>query len=268
MSHPHDRTPPAFLSLPPRSVKPRAAGRTHVLDTGYPVSAVEGVLQTAGSLIDFWKFGFGTAYLDPAVAAKVALLQRSDVIACVGGTLLEVSWLQDRAEECLAWAASVGFRCVEVSNGAVAMSREDKRRLIKRAAADFTVVAEVGSKDASAPVEPTAWCEEMLGDIEAGASLALAEGRASGTVGLYRPDGSVREDLVDSLAASVGTGRVIFEAPKSDQQAWFVRRFGSDVNLGNVNAGAVLSLEALRVGLRADTIASVADTGTQGVSTS
>ena len=34
---------------------------------------------------------------------------------------------------------------------------------------------------------------------------------------------------------------------------WFVRRFGPDVNLGNIAADDVLSLETLRLGLRSDT---------------
>jgi len=34
---------------------------------------------------------------------------------------------------------------------------------------------------------------------------------------------------------------------------WFVRRFGSDVNLGNITPEEVLSLETIRVGLRSDT---------------
>jgi len=246
--------PPAFLDLPPRSSKPRATGLTHVLDMGRPAADLGDLLQTAAAHIDIWKFGFGTAYIDPAISDKVALLDRHAVTACIGGTLLEVSWMQDRVEECLQWAADVGFPVVEVSNGAVLMPPEDKRRLIKRAAADFVVVSEVGSKDADAPVDAAAWRDEMLGDLAAGAKLTLAEGRASGTVGLYRPDGSVRADLVELLVTSVGSDRVIFEAPRATQQAWFIRTLGNEVSLGNVNDSAVIGLEALRLGLRADTL--------------
>jgi phosphosulfolactate synthase len=250
---------PAFLDLPRRSEKPRTSGLTHVIDVGYPTTMVAGFLETAAATIDVWKFGFGTAYIDPAIPEKVTLLTRYGVTACIGGTLLEIAWLQDRVEECLAWAAAAGLRCVEVSNGIAPMSPEDKRRLIKRAAADFMVVAEVGSKDAGAPVDAAAWRDEMFGDLAAGATLTLAEGRASGTVGLYRPDGSVRADLVDVLASSVGLDRVLFEAPRTAQQVWFIRHLGNEVSLGNVAASDVVGLEALRLGLRADTV------GTAGV---
>jgi phosphosulfolactate synthase len=46
---------------------------------------------------------------------------------------------------------------------------------------------------------------------------------------------------------------VVFEAPREDQQAWFVRRFGPDVNLANVAPDGALGLETFRLSLRADT---------------
>jgi phosphosulfolactate synthase len=37
------------------------------------------------------------------------------------------------------------------------------------------------------------------------------------------------------------------------QQAWFIKHFGANVNLGNIAPDEIISLEALRVGLRGDT---------------
>jgi phosphosulfolactate synthase len=130
----------------------------------------------------------------------------------------------------------------------------EKRALIERAAERFVVLAEVGAKDPAVPAAPDRWAAEMAADLEAGAAWVLAEGRESGTVGLYEPDGAVRTAVVEAVASRVGLARVIFEAPRKDQQAWFLRRFGPDVNLGNVPLAEVLGLEALRLGLRADTI--------------
>ncbi|MGQ0668448.1 MAG: phosphosulfolactate synthase [Actinomycetota bacterium] len=245
---------PSFLDLPPRSGKPRLVGLTHVLDKGASLEEVESLVARVGAFIDVWKLGWGTGYLDPEVAPKVELLGRKGVRACVGGTLLEIAWAQGRAEACLAWAADVGFPCVEVSNGAVGMPTREKRRLIVQAARQFVVLSEVGSKDPSAPVSPEAWSAEMTGDLAAGATWVLTEGRESGTVGIYRPDGSVREDVVEAVADVVGLPRVVFEAPRKDQQAWFIGRFGSDVSLGNVAPAEVIGLETLRLGLRADTV--------------
>ena len=243
-----------FLDLPARQFKPRTAGLTHVLDKGMPATDLRALLGMSGNFIDVWKFGWGTAYLDPEVPPKLEMLRSRGVQACVGGTLLEVAWSQGKAGACLAWAADVGFPCIEVSNGAVRIPLGEKRRLIESASREFIVLAEVGSKDPRMPVSASDWAEEMTGDLRAGAAWVLAEGRESGTVGLYAPDGAIRAHVVDAIVTACGPERVIFEAPRKDQQAWFIRRFGPEVNLGNITPAEVLGLEALRLGLRADTI--------------
>ena len=113
---------PSFLSLPPRPAKPRDAGLTHVLDKGLTPAATAEILDVAGDQIDVWKFGWGTAYVDAGLCEKLALLRSHDVRSCLGGTLLEISWAQGRAVECLDWAAEVGFDSVEVSRGVAPMT--------------------------------------------------------------------------------------------------------------------------------------------------
>jgi phosphosulfolactate synthase len=98
----------AFLDLPARSRKPRTAGLTHVLDKGLPIDEVRALLPSCAQFVDIWKFGWGIAYLDDTVAEKVALLRESQVLACPGGTLLEIAWAQRRSTDCLAWAADCG----------------------------------------------------------------------------------------------------------------------------------------------------------------
>src|SRR5215213_1276856 len=64
-SVPPDFVPLDFLDLPPRSVKPRWAGLTHVIDPGAGVVATQDLLSSAAPYIDIWKIGWGTAYVDP-----------------------------------------------------------------------------------------------------------------------------------------------------------------------------------------------------------
>jgi phosphosulfolactate synthase len=243
------RPRPNFLSLPDRTSKPRTTGLTHVLDKGVSIKALSAGIDAIAAYADIWKLGWGTAYVDPGVADKVALLAAHDIVACSGGTLLEIAWAQGKAQDFLAWAADTGFAAVEVSNGLVDMPIVEKRRLIQRTSRNFTVLAEVGSKDPQAPVSAEQWRHEMRSDLDAGARWVIAEGRESGTVGIYSGDGSVRVSLVEALLEYP----VIFEAPRKDQQAWFIRTIGSNASLGNVAIDDVLSLEALRLGLRADT---------------
>ena len=87
-----------------------------------------------------------------------------------------------------------------------------------------------------------------------GASKVICEGRATGDAGMYRPNGEPREGLIDEVVHEVDSSRLIFEAPKKHQQVWFIEHFGPAVNLGNVLPGDVISLETLRLGLRADTL--------------
>jgi phosphosulfolactate synthase len=82
----------------------------------------------------------------------------------------------------------------------------------------------------------------------------LTEGRESGTVGIYDPSGAVRQDVVAAVLDAGGVDRVVFEAPRKDQQVWFIQHCGPDVNLANIPAAEVLGVETLRLGLRADTL--------------
>lgn len=244
---------PEFLSVPQRPAKPRAHGITHVIDTGVTPEGAADVLRAAGDAIDIWKTGWGTAYVDRGLERKLALLRGAGVASCLGGTMLEIAWCQGVAGAALDWAAAVGFSHVEVSRGTVPMSPADKRGLIAGAAARFTVLAEVGTKDPADTPIPAVWRAEALDDLDAGAALVVAEGRQSGTVGIYDDAGSPRADVVEALVDAAGAERVVFEAPRTGQQVWFIRRFGPQVNLGNIGLADVLSVETLRLGLRSDT---------------
>src|SRR5579862_46163 len=244
---------PDFLELPARTTKPRRTGITHILDAGLPVSEVAGLLETCGAYVDVWKLGWGVAYLDPNLEAKLELLAAHGVLASPGGTLLEIAWAQGRAAEFLGWARSVGFPCVEVSAGTVTIAAREKAALIAEAAEHFIVLAEVGAKDPEVRMTPGEWAAAAARDLSAGATWILAEGRASGTVGIYSGSGAVREAVVAAMVDAAGADSVVFEAPQEGQQAWFVRRFGADVNLANIRPAGALGLETLRLSLRADT---------------
>lgn len=253
---------PGFLSLPTRTVKPRETGLLHVLDDGMSLAEARQHLDSAGPVIDIWKFGWGTAYIDQGLTEKLALLACHGVHACTGGTLLEIAWQQGAVTAFLDWAQDAGFPYVEVSCGTVDMTRRQKSELISVSARRFAVLAEIGRKEASAPVSPRQWAADAVADLSAGAVRVIAEGRESGTVGLYQPDGSVRAGVAEAVVAAVGLDHVLFEAPQRAQQSWLIRRYGANVNLGNVRPAAALAVESLRLGLRSDTAATMPDDGT------
>lgn len=241
--------------MPSRPAKPRSSGVTHVLDGGLDLVSTQAALDAVAPLIDIWKFGWGTAYLDRQLDEKLEALRAAGVLSCTGGTLLEIAWVQGKTVGFFEWAVEVGIDCVEVSNGATGLPVAAKRELMAEASERGLIVfSEVGSKDPDAIVDACEWVDEIVGDLAAGASWVVAEGRESGTVGMYDASGAVRDDLVDAIDAEVDADRVIYEAPHRHQQAALLRRLGPSVNLGNIATSDVLGVETLRAGLRTDTI--------------
>jgi phosphosulfolactate synthase len=244
---------PDFLDLPRRSPKPRTSGLTHVLDKGLTAGALDALLEHAADYIDVLKVGWGIAYVDSHIKERAALCRQAGVTLCLGGTLLEVCAAQRRIPELTRWAHRLGIEALEVSNGLEAMSCDDKRALVRDLSGEFVVFAETGAKDGHAPVTAHLWVDEMEADLDAGARHVIAEGRESGTVGLYHADGTPRADLAEAITARIPLEKVIFEAPTKAHQTWFVRKMGCEVGLGNIGTDEVLALETLRLGLRADT---------------
>jgi len=244
-----------FLDLPPRSPKPRAAGVTSVLDRGLSVSDVDALMEVAGDSVDLVKLGWGTALVTGNLDAKLARYRDHGVAVTMGGTLTELAIRDGRVDEYVSWLRKLDITHVEVSDGTIELPSERKVELIARFAAEgFRVLSEVGSKDDTQIMAPYRWVELIEGELEAGAWKVIAESRESGNAGIYRSDGEVRMGLIDELAHALPVDRLLFEAPRKDQQVWFLRRFGHEVNLGNIAPSDVLSLETLRLGLRSDTM--------------
>jgi phosphosulfolactate synthase len=246
-----------FLDLPERSLKPRERGLTHVLDKGLSTAQVDGLMEVAGDAVDIVKLGWGTALVTGNLEAKLARYRAHDVPVCLGGTLTEIALRDGRLDGLIAWCRELGIGHVEVSDGTIALEPERKREIVARLSREFVVFSEVGSKDDQQIMAPYRWVEEIEAELAAGAWKVIAEARESGTAGIFRPDGEVRMGLIDEIAHAIDPGQLIFEAPQRAQQVWFLRRFGREVNLGNIAPEDVIPLETLRLGLRSDTLKEV-----------
>jgi phosphosulfolactate synthase len=225
------------------------------MDKGLGPRAWEDVLETCGDYISIVKLGWGTAFVTPNLARKLAILKDKPVV--IGGTFLEAVLAQDKVDAYKAWVTELGLEHVEISDGVIELPRERKLELIADFARDFTVLSEVGSKDAEVVYAPYQWVAWIKEELDAGAWKVITEGRESGSSGIYRPSGEMRTGLVDEIAHEIAVDDLIFEAPTKASQAWFVNHFGPSVNLGNVPPEEVISLETLRLGLRADTLKEV-----------
>jgi phosphosulfolactate synthase len=232
-----------------------------VIDRGLSVAEVDGLLEVAGEMVDVVKLGWGTAVVTENLERKLARYAAHDIPVVLGGTLTEVAIRQGRVDGLVAWLRELGLRHVEISDGTIELEAAVKRELIERLAREFTVFAEVGSKDADFIMAPYVWVEQIERDLEAGAWKVIAEARESGTAGIYRANGEIRTGLIEEIAHSIDPQRMIFDAPLQAQQVWLLKHFGSDCNLGNIAPADVLSLETLRLGLRSDTVESFAPGG-------
>ena len=244
------------LRLPDRAQKPRRNGLTMVVDGGVPFGSMRDIVASAGEYLDFVKFGWGTAVVSNELGPQIDLLNANNIDFYFGGTLFEKFVLQGRFDAFRALCHEFSCRHVEVSNGTIDMSNFEKAGYIRKLARDFDVISEVGFKDAdrSEQLSPRRWIEYIEEDLAAGAQLATLEARESGTSGICRPDGRMRFGLIEEVVNEMPVDRLLFEAPTTALQAYFVQRVGPDVNLGNVPATGVLSLETLRLGLRSDTL--------------
>ena len=243
-----------FLTLPERTTKPRESGLTHVLDKGLSLDQVRQFIEVSGDYVDIVKLGWGTAVVTPNVKEKIALYHSLGIPVCFGGTFFEVCLRQGKFDEYLALVDECGMQCVEISDGTIDMLEEDKLAIVRKLSKRYRVFSEVGSKDDTVVITPSTWIDSIKRELEAGAWKVITEGRENGTVGIYRPNGDVKDGLLEEIRELFDASQILFEAPMKKQQAWFIRQFGTNVNLGNIPPEEVISVETMRVGMRGDTL--------------
>ncbi|MBM7855133.1 phosphosulfolactate synthase [Desulfohalotomaculum tongense] len=247
-----------------RTSKPRKSGLTMVIDKGLGLGETRDLLNLAGDYIDYLKLGFGTSafYATEILEEKINLVRSYNVDIYPGGTFLEVAILQDKLEEYLNMVKQLGFTAVEISDGTITFDSTMRANAINMAAEKgLIVLSEVGKKDTERRAPLSQLIKQVLSDLKYGAQKVIVEGRESGKgVGLYDSTGKIIQTEMEELVSALPDPSVlIWEAPLKDQQQDLILRFGPNVNFGNINAHEVLAVEALRVGLRADTLKSVCD---------
>jgi phosphosulfolactate synthase len=251
-----------FSSLAPNRIatKPREQGLTMVLDRCQALNAIEDLLALTDDYVDHIKFSFGTSvFLDEdLLRRKIEIIRMCTVDIYPGGTLMEVALLQGVYPQYLKRAKELGFNAIEISDGTLTIPRRIRYDCIKRALdAGLKVISEVGKKDPAIHFSPIEICDQIAGDLAAGVDKVIIEAREAGRgIGVYDEDGTLREDEMMAIVNCLGDSRgdVIWEAPLKKQQAALILRCGPNVNLGNVKPRDVLGLEAMRTGLRYETL--------------
>lgn len=244
-------TPLPFI--PDREKKPRNKGITMMMDKGLSLREAENFVASSGEYADVVKFGFGTALITSELEEKIRVYREGNLRPYFGGTLFELFIVRDMFDDFRKMLDRYKLDMAEVSDGSMIIPHDEKLKYIEKLSEQVTVLSEVGSKQADVIFPPAIWVSMMKRELEAGAWKVIGEARESGTVGIYNSDGSANTGLINDIVESIQIENIIWEAPNKGQQVWFIKLLGYDVNLGNLAPQEVVSLEALRLGLRGDT---------------
>jgi phosphosulfolactate synthase len=239
--------------IPERPEKPRQIGVTMMMDKGLSLAQAQHFIDASAPYTDLIKLGFGTSLVTKDLQKKIELYKNAGLQVYLGGTLFEAFVVRDMFDEYIAYISDLGLDTAEVSDGSIVLEHKQKCRYIEKLAKKFTVLSEVGSKEAGILIAPAKWINMMKAELEAGSWKVIAEARESGNVGIYRPNGSAHVMLVNRILNKIPGDRILWEAPLKSQQAWFIKQMGANVNLGNIGHDDVIPLETLRLGLRGDT---------------
>jgi phosphosulfolactate synthase len=241
-------------NIPVRTPQPRKNGVTVISDKGMSLAQAENLLSAASPYIDMVKLAYGTAIVTPTIREKIKLYQSYNLPVFFGGILFEAFVIRKQFKDYRKLMDDFNISYLEVSDGAMNISHEQKCAYIREFSRVGTVISEIGSKDKDKEhiTPPYQWIRLIKEELEAGSSYVIAEAKESGTEGLYRDSGEVREGLVEEILTSIPADKMIWEAPEKDQQLYFIQLLGCNANLGNINPPEVIALETMRVGLRSD----------------
>jgi phosphosulfolactate synthase len=239
--------------VPERPSKPRDTGLTMVMDKGLSLREAENFIEFGSHLVDIVKLGFGTSFVSPHLHEKIKLYHEAGLKVYTGGTLFEAFVVRGMYDDYKRVMDKLGLVTVEVSDGSIEIPIDEKLGYISDLAKNYTVLSEVGSKEAGIIISPGKWIKMMKLELEAGSWKVIAEARESGNVGIYRSNGTAHTVLINKILNKIAGEDILWEAPIKQQQVWFIKMLGSNVNLGNIAPHDLIPLECLRLGLRGDT---------------
>lgn len=239
--------------LPQRLIKPRADGLTMVMDKGISLRQAEDFTSTSSDFVDFIKLGFGTSIVSKNLKEKIKIYKNAGLKVYLGGTLFEAFIIRNQFDDYLKYISHLGLDCIEISDGSIELAHEKKCEYINKLSKNFTVLSEVGSKEEGVIIHPARWIKMIQNELNAGSFKVIAEARESGNVGIFHKNGNAHTLLINRIANKIKIENIIWETPQKNQQVYFIKLFGANVNLGNIAVEDVISLETLRLGLRGDT---------------
>jgi len=248
---------------------PEKFGTVMVIEKEYGPENAKDWATIASPIINMVKITFGTAalYDEQTLKKKIAVYNEAGISTSIGGTLTEVAILnlggysKSHLQGYLDYAKKLGFTHIEFSDGSIYIPDEDRRKIIAMIRdTGLKVISEVGKKnpvlDEMLTLEYRV--ELMKQDLDSGAEMVIIESRESGKgIGIYDKSGEIDFEELDGIIKGVGLENTMIEAPNKNQQQMIFMHYGPMANIGNVQPSDILSVGALRSGLRGDTISAL-----------
>ena len=248
-----------LIPMPARAAKPRTSGLTHVLDGGLGPLEVQSLLAVGAAHIDLVRLGWGSALVTDGLQDKLDLYREAGVPVMLGGTLTELAWAHGRVDELAAWVQELGIDRIEVfeRHGPHSRGREGAAHREARHADDGL---RRGGREGPRR-DPRA--------IRVGEPHPPGVRRRRRARRLRGPRERDRRPISRHVRAAHGSRRGDrargrprparlrgAAAPPADLAHQPLR---PEINLGNIPATSIVSLESLRLGLRSETVAKLHD---------
>jgi len=252
----------AFLRLNERQQKPRSEGITEIRGPYYtPLGrhSLEDILSTMGGYVDSLKFAGGSFALMPrrALLEITKLCHEHDVLVSTGGFVEHVlTQGKDAVKSYIRECKEVGFDIVEISSGFITLPADDWLRLIEDVekaglkakpeigiqfgAGGATRAEELEAHGTRDPEWPIQLARRFL---DAGAYMIMIESE-----GITENVKQWRTDVPARVINALGLGKVMFEAADPEVFAWYIKKWGPEVNLF-VDHSQIVQLECLRSGI-------------------
>lgn len=252
----------SFLQFNQRPPKPRTCGLTEIRGpyyTAFGKRHLEDLLETMGEYIDSLKFAGGSFSLmpRPVLTEFLKLCHDDGVLVSTGGFLEFVltkgpESVSKYIDEC----KEVGFDIIEISCGFITIPADDWLRLIEKVrSAGLKPKPEIGIQfgaggatraedlEAAGTRDPEWPIQLAQRFLDAGAYLIMIESE-----GITENVKTWRTDVPARIIGKLGLEKVMFEAADPEVFAWYIKNYGSEVNLF-VDHSQIVQLECVRSGI-------------------
>lgn len=242
----------SFLEIPTRSEKPREKGLTLARDYGIGYYEAQDWMESAGAFIDYVKMRHLFTLLmsgdnNDLMMRKIRLYREHEVDVNPGGIVFEIAFVQNKVAMTLETLARLGFTAVELSENIVPLDISNKIEAIRLAKRnDLKVMFEIGEKYPAGPLDVDLAVRDITTMFENDCDLVVIE-RSLIEHSLGQRGENPEAKRLEQLVRAVGAERLVWEAEAVPHQAWLIRMFGPDVNLGpNLEPNCINKLEATR----------------------